>query len=309
MAGKRLRTSRGPGRAGDPGDEPRSPGGGHRRWLEALPDELIRTRPVLSDGYAGALLVHGEIEGVEGRLADAEQWLVMAAEARDWRASGRPRWSSWTRRLPHLPAAIAIHRAGLARIRGRRRRQRWPTHGGALELLDEDEHLGQGAPPPCWASPTGRRGPRGREPRLYLEAIASLEKAGHIADLLGLTHHARRHADRPRWSDDAKRRLERGLRDRDPPGRPALRGTADMHVGSARSPASATTSVPHRRICDKPGTGRGERSTAEPLSLARRPGRGSGRREGDLTGPSSFSTRRNDATTATSRRMSARSLP
>src|SRR3954453_7464478 len=36
-----------------------------RRWLEALPDELIRTRPVLSVGYAGVLMVSGEIEGVE----------------------------------------------------------------------------------------------------------------------------------------------------------------------------------------------------------------------------------------------------
>src|SRR2546421_9471858 len=44
-------------------------------WLQALPDELVRARPVLSVHYAGTLLVSGELEGVEGRLQDAERWL------------------------------------------------------------------------------------------------------------------------------------------------------------------------------------------------------------------------------------------
>jgi LuxR family maltose regulon positive regulatory protein len=43
-----------------------------RRWLEALPDKQIRVRPVLSNGYAGSLLVRGEVDGVETRLRDAE---------------------------------------------------------------------------------------------------------------------------------------------------------------------------------------------------------------------------------------------
>ncbi len=42
-------------------------------WLEALPDELVHSRPVLSAGYAWALLVSGELEGVETHLRDAER--------------------------------------------------------------------------------------------------------------------------------------------------------------------------------------------------------------------------------------------
>ncbi len=42
-----------------------------RGWLKALPDELFRVRPVLSVGFAGALLAVGELEGVEARLRDA----------------------------------------------------------------------------------------------------------------------------------------------------------------------------------------------------------------------------------------------
>ena len=36
-----------------------------RRWLEALPDEVISVRPVLSNAYAGSILVRGEVEGVD----------------------------------------------------------------------------------------------------------------------------------------------------------------------------------------------------------------------------------------------------
>jgi LuxR family maltose regulon positive regulatory protein len=44
-------------------------------WAKALPDELIRARPVLSVGYAWALLDGGELEPSEARLQDAERCL------------------------------------------------------------------------------------------------------------------------------------------------------------------------------------------------------------------------------------------
>jgi LuxR family maltose regulon positive regulatory protein len=44
-------------------------------WVKALPEVLIRTRPVLSVGYAWALLDGGELESSEARLQDAERWL------------------------------------------------------------------------------------------------------------------------------------------------------------------------------------------------------------------------------------------
>lgn len=44
-------------------------------WVKALPDELIRARPVLSVGYAWALLDGGELEASESRLHDAERCL------------------------------------------------------------------------------------------------------------------------------------------------------------------------------------------------------------------------------------------
>ena len=49
-------------------------------WLKALPDELARTRPVLSVGYAWASLSTGQLEAVEPRLRDAERWLDTTAD-------------------------------------------------------------------------------------------------------------------------------------------------------------------------------------------------------------------------------------
>src|SRR5205823_1647378 len=54
-------------------------------WLAALPDSVLRCRPVLSNAYAGALLSTGELEGVEARLRDAERWLVETADLADVR--------------------------------------------------------------------------------------------------------------------------------------------------------------------------------------------------------------------------------
>ena len=42
------------------------------KWVRALPDEMIRSRPVLSAWVACALLAGGELEAAEARLKDAE---------------------------------------------------------------------------------------------------------------------------------------------------------------------------------------------------------------------------------------------
>ena len=45
-------------------------------WVNRLPEELIRARPVLNVWYAYALLGSGEMEAAESRFKDAERWLV-----------------------------------------------------------------------------------------------------------------------------------------------------------------------------------------------------------------------------------------
>src|SRR5215210_3004186 len=55
--------------------------------LEALPDELVRFRPVLSVYYAFASLGHIGLEAAEARLQDAERWLDTTADTSEQPAS------------------------------------------------------------------------------------------------------------------------------------------------------------------------------------------------------------------------------
>jgi len=155
------------------------------RWLEALPDELITIRPVLSVHYAGALLVSGQLEGAEARLRDAERWLDTPAEAREG-----PRGRSTEmvvvdeEGFRRLPGAIAIYRSAQALAVGDS--VGTMTHARrALDLVGEDDHLERGSAAGFlglvyWAS-----GELEAAHRSWADAMASLQKAGHVADAVG----------------------------------------------------------------------------------------------------------------------------
>src|SRR5688572_3213024 len=90
-----------------------------RRWLEALPDELFRVRPVLSAGFVGALMSTGDVRGVEAGLRDAERWLDPSPEG--GRGTGGPSGDMVVvdaAAFRRLPAQIAMYRAGLALVDG-----------------------------------------------------------------------------------------------------------------------------------------------------------------------------------------------
>jgi len=78
-------------------------------------DEVIAVRPVLSVHYAGALLLHGLLDGVEARLQDAERWCDTTAEGQE-----RPNALSAERivvdheEFRRLPSMIASYRAAQA---------------------------------------------------------------------------------------------------------------------------------------------------------------------------------------------------
>ena len=190
-------------------------------WLELLPDEVVRVRPVLSVGFAGALLAGGEFEGVEARLRDAERWLdapaaeMVVVDDEEFR---------------RLPAEIELYRAAQALVRGdgpgtvRHARR-------ALELSPADEHLGRASAAALmglafWASGDLEAGYSG-----YAECMAGLRRAGHIADTFGC---AIALADIRRTQGrlgEAMRTYEQALQRVPEQSGPVLRGTADMYVG------------------------------------------------------------------------------
>ncbi|HEX2756384.1 MAG TPA: LuxR C-terminal-related transcriptional regulator [Candidatus Limnocylindrales bacterium] len=202
-----------------------------RRWLEALPDELIRARPVLSNGYAGSILVRGETDGVEARLRDAEGWLDGAAEAPD-EVGVRPASMVVADEdaFRRLPGMIAIHRAGQARLLGdvagtiaHARR--------ALDLFDDDDQLGQGGASALLGLAYWTSADLEAASGLYAGAMPRFEKAGHLSDAIGLALALADMRIAQGRLREAMSTYERGLELATGQGALALRGAADMHVG------------------------------------------------------------------------------
>jgi LuxR family transcriptional regulator, maltose regulon positive regulatory protein len=84
-----------------------------RLRLQALPAELVRSRPRLCLAQAYGALLGGRLEAVEPLLADAERALAAVAEEPYEPSVGRA-----VSLLANLPAAITLVRAMLARERG-----------------------------------------------------------------------------------------------------------------------------------------------------------------------------------------------
>ncbi|MEP7188698.1 MAG: LuxR C-terminal-related transcriptional regulator, partial [Roseiflexaceae bacterium] len=200
-------------------------------WLKALPNELVRARPVLSVAYAHLLLASGELVGVEDRLRDAEWWLDTTADSRA--QPGAPAAAMVVMddaTFRRLPGAIAIARAGLALARGDVP-QTMTYAQQALDLAPEDDHLTRGGAAGFLGLASWTRGDLAAAHRTYAAGMASLQKAGNIADAINgaITLAALRIAQgRLR---EAMRTYERALQLANAQAAPLLRGTADIYVG------------------------------------------------------------------------------
>ena len=207
-------------------------------WLEVIPDELIRVRPVLSVASAAASLARGELDGVEGWLRDAERCLDEAAGT----GAGSPDPSQAPPTPPagaddpgdeevrRLPAGIELYRSALALARG-------DVPGTArharrvLEVALEDDHL-------CRAGAAGMlglafwaTGDLEAGYASYADCMAGLRRARHIADTFGCAIALADIRLAQGRLGAAMRTYEQALQLAGEPGGPVLRGTADMYVG------------------------------------------------------------------------------
>ncbi len=200
-------------------------------WLQALPDELIASRPVLSVHYAGLLLDSGQLAGAEGRLRDAERWLDMSADVDERRseATDAPIVAD-AAEFRRLPGAIAVYRAAEAHLRGDvASTMAYATR--ALDLIDHDDHLGRGSAAGLLALAHWTKGDLDAAHGSWTDAMTNLESAGHLADAVGCAialADIRIEQGRLR---EALLTYERGLRLATEHRPIALRGAADMHVG------------------------------------------------------------------------------
>jgi len=198
-------------------------------WLKALPDEVIRDRPVLSTHYAGALLSNGELESVEGRLRDAERWLNPAVAA----TRAEPNQTMIVvdeEEFRGLASSIAIFRMAMALALGKvddtmlHARQ-------VLALVPEDDHIRRGSAEGFLAIGHWTNGDLEAAHQWWTACMTSLQQAGYIADAIGVAIALADIRITQGRLREALRTFERGLKLSLEQGEPVLRGTADMHVG------------------------------------------------------------------------------
>ena len=196
-----------------------------RRWLDDIPHEMVRDRPVLAVGFIGALMSSGEFEGVEARLDEVERLLDAAHDDPSVRMVVVDE-----REFASLPGVLETYRAALALVRGDPAAT--VTHADrAIALAPEGDHRTLAAASALSGLASWGSGDLDAAHRGYSAAVEGLRLAGHLSDVLGCSITLAdirvtqgRLGDAVRTYEDA---LQLAARDRGP----VLRGTPDMLVG------------------------------------------------------------------------------
>ena len=201
-----------------------------RTWMRALPDSIVRTRPVLGIALAGVLASVGEFEGLEDRLRDVERGLAAIAAAGDSKLEGVA--VADHDQLPRVPALVELYRAALGQTRGDlpasiRHAER------VLETAPADDHLTRAAAASLLGIAYWSEGKLKEAHAGWTAGRDGLMRAGHVADMLGVSIAlADINLALGRLREPAHI-FERALQVSAAEPGPALRGTADVHTGLA----------------------------------------------------------------------------
>ena len=197
-----------------------------RGWLDDLPDEVVRVRPVLASGFVAALMSMGEFDEAPPRLREVERWL----HAGD--ADGSGMQVADEAELARLPGVVELHWAGLALVNGDAPGTQRHARLAAARAAPQDHLTRAGAAAlsglASWGAGDLRAAYRG-----YSDCVDGLIRAGHIADVLGCSITLGDLLITQGRLGDALAAYERALAlAARQPG--VLRGTADMYVGISR---------------------------------------------------------------------------
>jgi LuxR family transcriptional regulator, maltose regulon positive regulatory protein len=192
-------------------------------WLKALPDELIRLRPVLSVAYAYALFGGGELEAVEARLRDAERWLEATPDTVGMIVVDKEEFH-------RLPGMIALLRTAQALARG----DMPETVRNARRVLDvapKNDYLMLGGAASTLGLAAWASGDLAAARRMIADGMANVRRAGYISPAVGDAITLADIQITQGCLHDAMTTYEQGLQWATAPGAPVLRGAADMYVG------------------------------------------------------------------------------
>ncbi|MGE0227614.1 MAG: LuxR C-terminal-related transcriptional regulator [Dehalococcoidia bacterium] len=199
-----------------------------RGWLDALPEEIVRRRPVLSAGYVGVLLHGGELRTVEARLDDAEHALETAERVEVELENPRDGAAFVdAQQFLELPGMIALYRAGHSQLLGNLA----DTVKHARRALDlmSDEHSVRGGALALLGLALWASGDLDGAYRTYLDGIERVHRSGYVNDSSAIML-ADMRTVQGRLSE-ALAIYERALQIEPAEGGPVRPGTADIHVG------------------------------------------------------------------------------
>ena len=189
-------------------------------WAKRLPDELVRTLPVLSVGFAWALLDTGQLEVAERRLRDAEQCLETTT---DWAVADKEEFQYLS---GSIAAARTYHALALGDMPGTVKYARL-----ALNLFPEEAYLRRGTPGALLGLAFWSEGNLAEAQQAFTDAMTSYQKAGNtlfvitgayvLADMQLAQGHLR----------EAAKTYQQALQLAQEQGDPVMRGAADLHTG------------------------------------------------------------------------------
>jgi LuxR family maltose regulon positive regulatory protein len=193
-------------------------------WLKALPDELVRFRPVLCVDYAYALFGGGELGGVEPRLRDAERWLDTPADTAGMVVVDEEEF----RRLPGM---IALLRAARSLARGDDMPEAVKNAQRVLDLAPEDAYLMLGGAASVLGLAAWASGDLEAARRMTADGMVNVRLAGYISSAIGGSIVLADIQIAQGRLHEAMTTYERALKWAMEPGAPVQRGAADMYVG------------------------------------------------------------------------------
>ncbi len=200
-------------------------------WARAIPDELLRVRPVLRVTYAWAMLNEGALAAAELRLIEAEQWLETLAGA-----AARPQAPAIEMIIADeaqwrtLPASLATARAYLAQSRGDlpvavKYGQR------ALDFLPETDYLRRGPAAALLGLAQWASGDLAAAHRTLAAAMAGFQQVGNLHFATSVTSGLADIRMVQGRLHDAIKSYTQALQLVLAHGEPLIRGTANLYLG------------------------------------------------------------------------------
>ncbi len=202
-------------------------------WARQLPEDALRTRPVLASALAWVRLEKGDLEGAERWLAAAEGWLGARADE-DAEEAGRAHRRDVADEVAFraLPARIAAAHAYLAQARGDAKAGEMHARR-ALSLAPADDPAASALTAGLVGLAHWARGELEEALRAMQLGTASFRALGDAAAALSFTFGiADLQLARGRLRDAHRTYLD-ALRDAEAHHDGALPGTAEVHVGLA----------------------------------------------------------------------------